>query len=53
MLATLALAVQTGPSGIQGAVGRIFAGGLGALAGLMLLTAGFLIGLTRSRWPGR
>lgn len=35
------------------AVVRVFAGGLGALAGLIALTVGFLVALARSSWPGR
>jgi hypothetical protein len=53
MLSELVAAVQSGPSGVQGAISRVFAGGLGALAGLMLLTLGIVVGLARTRWPGR
>jgi hypothetical protein len=48
---TLALTVAAPPLGA--AMQRILAGGLGALAGLMLLTGWILVGLATSRWPGR
>ncbi|HEY3317464.1 MAG TPA: hypothetical protein VGK50_03465 [Coriobacteriia bacterium] len=35
------------------AIVRVLAGGLGALAGLMLLTFGIVVSLARMRWPGR
>lgn len=51
----LMLALATPPSALiaAGAAQRVLGGGIGALAGLVLLTGGILAGLARSRWPGR